>query len=73
MNTLMLYNLPEDQEELDDFDPNKFVCKNGAEAVKELLRRVDVEEDISRLRIQLYEETSVQKNNTNPDKKIKGT
>jgi DNA-directed RNA polymerase subunit beta' len=56
-----LNNLPEDQEALDDFDPNKFVCKNGAEAVKELLRRVDVEEDISRLRIQLYEETSVQK------------
>ncbi len=56
-----LNNLPEDQEDLDDFDPNKFVCKNGAEAVKELLRRVDVEEDISRLRIQLYEETSVQK------------
>lgn len=56
-----LNNLPEDQENLDDFDPNKFVCKNGAEAVKELLRRVDVDEDVSRLRIQLYEETSVQK------------
>ncbi|MBE2219312.1 MAG: DNA-directed RNA polymerase subunit beta' [Ignavibacteria bacterium] len=56
-----LNNLPDDQEELDDFDPNKFVCKNGAEAVKELLRRVNVDEDVSRLRIQLYEETSVQK------------
>lgn len=56
-----LNQLPEDQENLDDFDPNKFICKNGAEAVKELLKRVDVEEDVSRLRIQLYEETSVQK------------
>src|SRR4029453_3563225 len=56
-----LNNLPEDQEALDDFDPNKFVCKNGAEAVKELLRRVDVDEEVSRLRIQLYDETSVQK------------
>ncbi|RPI19355.1 MAG: DNA-directed RNA polymerase subunit beta' [Ignavibacteriae bacterium] len=59
LNTLN--NLPEDQENLDDFDPNKFICRNGAEAVKELLKRVDVEEDVARLRIQLYEETSVQK------------
>ncbi len=59
LNTLN--NLPEDQEELDDYDPNKFVCKNGAEAVKELLKRVDVDEDVSRLRAQLYEENSVQK------------
>ncbi len=54
-------NLPEEQENLDDFDENKFICKTGAEAVKELLRRVNVEEDASSLRIQLYEETSVQK------------
>jgi DNA-directed RNA polymerase subunit beta' len=59
LNTLN--NLPEDQEELDDYDPNKFVCKNGAEAVKELLKRVEVDEDVSRLRAQLYEENSVQK------------
>ncbi len=57
----ILNNLSEEQENLDDFDENKFLCKNGAEAVKELLKRVDVEEDLSRLRIQLYEETSVQK------------
>lgn len=56
-----LNQLPEDQEGLDDYDTNKFVCRNGAEAVKELLKRVDVEEDVARLRIQLYEETSVQK------------
>ena len=59
LNTLN--NLPEEQENLDDYDEGKFVCKNGAEAVKELLKRVDVVEDLSRLRIQLYEETSVQK------------
>lgn len=59
LNTLN--NLPEEQEELDDFDPNKFVCKNGAEAVKELLRRVDVDGEVTRLRILLYEETSIQK------------
>jgi DNA-directed RNA polymerase subunit beta' len=56
-----LNNLPEEQEALDDFDPNKFICRNGAEAVKELLKRVNVEEDVTRLRMQLYEETSVQK------------
>ncbi|HJY64168.1 MAG TPA: DNA-directed RNA polymerase subunit beta', partial [Ignavibacteria bacterium] len=59
LNTLN--NLPDDQESLDDNDPNKFVCKNGADAVKELLRRVNVEEDLSRYRAQLYEETSIQK------------
>ena len=59
LNTLN--NLPEDQESLDDTDTNKFVCRNGADAVKELLKRVDVDEDLSRLRAQLYEETSVQK------------
>ena len=59
LNTLN--NLPEDQESLDDTDTNKFVCRNGADAVKELLKRVDVVEDLSRLRAQLYEETSIQK------------
>ncbi|MGA2667826.1 MAG: DNA-directed RNA polymerase subunit beta' [Ignavibacteria bacterium] len=59
LNTLN--NLPEEEENLDEYDENKFVCKNGAEAVKELLKRVDVEEEVSRLRIQLFEETSVQK------------
>jgi len=57
----ILNNLPEDQENLDDTDTNKFVCCNGAEAVKELLKRVDVVEDLVRLRAQLYEETSIQK------------
>ena len=60
-NLTALTNIPNEQEEIDDFDPNKLVCKNGAEAVKELLKRVDVDEDVTRLRIQLYEETSVQK------------
>jgi DNA-directed RNA polymerase subunit beta' len=59
LNTLN--NLPEEEEDLDELDENKFVCKTGADAVKELLRRVDVEEDLNNLRIQLYEETSVQK------------
>ena len=49
-----LNNLPEDQEKLDDFDPNKFVCKNGAEAVKELLKKIDVDEDVSRLKNSAY-------------------
>ena len=59
LNTLN--TLPEDQESLDEHDPNKFLCKNGAEAVKELLKRVNIDEEVSRLRIHLYEETSVQK------------
>jgi DNA-directed RNA polymerase subunit beta' len=59
LNTLN--NLPEEEEDLDELDENKFICKTGADAVKELLRRVNVEEDLNNLRIQLYEETSVQK------------
>jgi DNA-directed RNA polymerase subunit beta' len=54
-------NLPEEHEELEDTNENKFLCKIGGEAVKELLRRVEVERDIETLRIQLHEETSVQK------------
>lgn len=56
-----LNNLPEEQENLDETDANKFICRTGADAVKELLRRVEVEEDVSSLRIQLYEENSIQK------------
>lgn len=59
LNTLN--NLPDDHDLLDEFDTNKFVCKNGAEAVKELLRRINVDEEIVTLRGQLYEETAVQK------------
>jgi DNA-directed RNA polymerase subunit beta' len=59
LNTLN--NLPEEEEDLDELDENKFICKTGADAVKELLRRVNVEEDLPNLRIQLYDETSVQK------------
>jgi len=54
-------SLPEDNEQLDDDDPNKFMCKNGAEAVKELLKRVNIDEEVNKLRAQLVEETSAQK------------
>ena len=41
--------------------PNQFVAKMGAEAIKELLMKVDIEELVSELRQRMREETSQQK------------
>lgn len=47
--------------ELDDDDPNKFIALIGAEAIKELLRRVDPDKTYRELKDQLKSETSQQK------------
>jgi DNA-directed RNA polymerase subunit beta' len=54
-------SLPSEHHDLDDDDPNKFVALIGADAVKELLKRVDVEELYFDLKKVLKEETSLQK------------
>ncbi len=39
----ILTSLPEDNQNLDDDDPKKFIAKMGGDAIKDLLQRVDVE------------------------------
>ncbi len=54
-------SLPPEEHKLDDEDPRKFIALIGGEAVKELLRRTDPEEEAAKLREQLKVETSQQK------------
>ncbi len=53
--------LSQDEHDLDDDDPNKFIALIGGEAIKELLKRVDPEKDYRKLKAILREETSQQK------------
>jgi DNA-directed RNA polymerase subunit beta' len=39
----ILETLPIENQYLDDSDPNKFIAKMGAEAVEELLKRIDLD------------------------------
>ena len=48
---------------LDDSDPNKFIAKMGAEALHDLLQRLDLDELSYNLRDQANNETSVQRKN----------
>ncbi|MCX6151552.1 MAG: DNA-directed RNA polymerase subunit beta' [Ignavibacteriales bacterium] len=57
----ILYSLPAGNEKLDENDPKKFVAKIGGEAVRELLKRSDVETLFHQLREQSKVETSQQK------------
>ncbi|MDP4173201.1 MAG: DNA-directed RNA polymerase subunit beta' [Bacteroidota bacterium] len=57
----ILYSLPTGNEKLDDSDPKKFVAKIGGDAIKELLRRTDVDSVFRELREQVKGETSQQK------------
>lgn len=57
----VMEQIPEEEKYLDDDDPNKFIALMGGEAVKELLRRLDVESEYFNLRQQMRDETSAQK------------
>ena len=57
----VLDGLSKEEREMDDDNPNKFIAGIGAEAIKELLKRVDVEELYYDLKKVLKEETSQQK------------
>ena len=57
----VINSLPAGNEKLDDEDPKKFVARIGGDAVKEILKKIDVEKVSKELRDQLAEETSQQK------------
>jgi DNA-directed RNA polymerase subunit beta' len=57
----ILSSLPEENQDLDDDDPKKFIAKMGGDAIKDLLRRVNVDNLAGELRAQLAMETSMQK------------
>ncbi len=51
--------LPDDQYELDDDDPDKFVVKMGAEAIEALLKNLDLDKDAYKYRELVKNETSM--------------
>jgi len=57
----VLNALPEKNRELADTDSRKFIAKIGGDAVKDLLKRTDIETLSAELRALAKEETSVQK------------
>lgn len=57
----LLETLPKDNQALDDEDPNKFIAKMGAEAVKDLLSRLELDDLSYALRHQAATETSQQR------------
>ncbi len=55
--------LPKENQYLEDSDPNKFIAKMGAEAIYELLTRINLDELSYNLRHQANTETSQQRKN----------
>ena len=59
----LLKKLPEGNDSLDDSDPNKFIAKMGAEAIYDLLKRLDLDSLSYELRDRANTDTSVQRKN----------
>ena len=59
----VLDTLPKENQYLDDKDPQKFVAKMGAEALEDLLKRLDLDQLSYNLRHQAANETSQQRKN----------
>ncbi|MBP7244488.1 MAG: DNA-directed RNA polymerase subunit beta' [Bacteroidia bacterium] len=59
----MMETLPKDNHHLDDKDPNKFIAKMGADALFDLLSRLQLDELSFKLRHQANTETSQQRKN----------
>jgi len=57
----VLDSLPADNQLLDDSDPNKFIAKMGADGIRELLMRLDLDQLAFDLRHQAATETSRQR------------
>jgi DNA-directed RNA polymerase subunit beta' len=57
----LVENLPADNQYLDDSDPQKFIAKMGAEAIHDLLARLDLDKESFDLRHQANTETSQQR------------
>ncbi len=55
--------IPKENMYLDDSDPNKFIAKMGAEALYELLSRIDLDDLSFKLRHAAHNETSMQRKN----------
>ena len=56
-----LDTMTEEEHNLEDDDPKKFIAGQGGEAIKDLLRRVNLEEEITRLRAELKDDPSALK------------
>ena len=59
----ILDKLPKENQYLDEKDPNKFIAKMGAEALEDLLKRIDLDTLSYNLRHQAANETSQQRKN----------
>lgn len=59
----ILDTLPKENQYLDDNDPQKFIAKMGAEALEELLKRINLDQLSYDLRHQAANETSQQRKN----------
>ena len=57
----IVYSLEHNNDSLEDNDPKKFIAKIGGDAVKELLKSIDVEWTFRELKAQLRTESSQQK------------
>jgi len=57
----ILGSLPHDNDSLEDEDPKKFVARIGGDAIKELLKKIDIEVTFADLKSQLGPDTSQQK------------
>jgi DNA-directed RNA polymerase subunit beta' len=57
----IMASLPENNHQLDDSDPKKFIAKMGGDAIKDLLKRVNIEDLAFELREAARNETSQQK------------
>ncbi|MDL1914197.1 MAG: DNA-directed RNA polymerase subunit beta' [Bergeyella sp.] len=57
----IIETLPKENQYLDDSDPNKFIAKMGAEAVEELLKRIDLDALSFDLRHRAHNEGSKQR------------
>ncbi len=57
----LLETLPKENQQLEDTDPNKFIAKMGAEAVLDLLERLNLDKLANQLRHRASTDTSQQR------------
>ena len=57
----LMGRLPQDNQLLDDSDPDKFIARMGAEAIEELLKKIDLDELSYELRDHANADTSMQR------------
>ncbi len=62
-NDLIDNQIPADNDYLEDSDPNKFICKMGAEAIYDLLIRLDLDSLSYELRDRANSDSSMQRKN----------